>query len=41
MLADALLVRQNRWVTFARRLVRDLRESRKSRPAPALACGLV
>ena len=31
LLADALLVRQNRWVTFARRLVRDLRESRKSR----------
>ena len=31
LLVDALLIRQNRWVTFARRLVRDLRESRKSR----------
>ncbi|MCU1370790.1 MAG: hypothetical protein JWO77_1984 [Ilumatobacteraceae bacterium] len=31
LLAGALLIRQNRWVTFARRLVRDLRESRKSR----------
>lgn len=31
LLADALLIRQNRWVTFARRLVRDLREGRKSR----------
>lgn len=31
LLADALLIRQNRWVTFARRLVRDLRENRKSR----------
>ena len=31
LLADALLIRQGRWVTFARRLVRDLRESRKSR----------
>lgn len=31
LLADALLIRQDRWVTFARRLVRDLRESRKSR----------
>jgi uridine kinase len=31
LLADALLIRQNRWVTFARRLVRDLREDRKSR----------
>lgn len=31
LLADALFIRQNRWVTFARRLVRDLRENRKSR----------
>jgi uridine kinase len=31
LLADALLIRQNRWVTFGRRLVRDLRENRKSR----------
>jgi len=31
LLADALLIRQDRWVTFARRLIRDLRESRKSR----------
>jgi uridine kinase len=31
LLADALLIRQGRWVTFARRLVRDLRENRKSR----------
>ncbi|WP_421119693.1 uridine kinase [Aquihabitans daechungensis] len=31
LLVDALLIRQNRWITFARRLVRDLRESRKSR----------
>ena len=31
LLADALLIRQNRWVTFGRRLVRDLREARKSR----------
>lgn len=30
LLADALLIRQNRWVTFARRLVRDLQENRKS-----------
>lgn len=30
LLADALLIRQNRWVTFARRLVRDLREARKA-----------
>lgn len=30
LLADALLIRQSRWVTFARRLVRDLREGRKS-----------
>lgn len=30
LLADALLVHQNRWVTFARRLVRDLREGRKA-----------
>lgn len=29
LLADALLVHQRRWVTFARRLVRDLREGRK------------
>lgn len=31
LLVDALLIRQNRWVTFARRLIRDLRENRKSR----------
>lgn len=31
LLADALLIRQNRWLTFARRLARDLRENRKSR----------
>lgn len=31
LLADALLIRQDRWVTFGRRLVRDLREARKSR----------
>ena len=31
LLADALLIRQNRWVTFGRRLIRDLRENRKSR----------
>lgn len=30
LLADALLVRQGRWTTFARRLVRDLREGRKA-----------
>ena len=30
LLADVLLVRQGRWVTFARRLLRDLREHRKS-----------
>ena len=30
LLADALLVHQGRWVTFLRRLVRDLREGRKS-----------
>ena len=30
LLADALLLRQNRWLTFARRLLRDLRENRKS-----------
>ncbi|MCU1496619.1 MAG: Uridine kinaselike protein [Acidimicrobiales bacterium] len=30
LLADALLVRQARWLTFARRLVRDLREGRKA-----------
>jgi uridine kinase len=29
LLADALLIRQNRWGTFARRLARDLREGRK------------
>lgn len=29
LLADALLIRQNRWVTFVRRLGRDLRERRK------------
>lgn len=31
LLADALLIHDGRWVTFARRLVRDLREGRKSR----------
>lgn len=31
LLADALLIRQNRWVTFGRRLLRDMREDRKSR----------
>lgn len=31
LLADALLIRQNRWVTFGRRLIRDMRENRKSR----------
>lgn len=30
LLADALLVDENRWLTFLRRLVRDLREGRKS-----------
>ncbi|MBA3281391.1 MAG: ATP-binding protein [Acidimicrobiia bacterium] len=30
LLADALLIRQNRWITFARRLVRDLRDGRKA-----------
>lgn len=30
LLADALLIRQNRWVTFVRRLVRDVREGRKA-----------
>lgn len=29
LLADALLVHQNRWITFVRRLARDLREGRK------------
>jgi uridine kinase len=29
LLADALLLRQGRWVTFLRRLTRDLREGRK------------
>ncbi|HEX2577754.1 MAG TPA: hypothetical protein VHK88_15485 [Aquihabitans sp.] len=29
LLADALLIREGRWTTFARRLVRDLREARK------------
>ncbi len=29
LLADALLIRQNRWGTFARRLARDLSEGRK------------
>ena len=32
LLADALLIRQNRWLTFARRLVRDIREGRKEVP---------
>lgn len=31
LLADALLIRENRWLTFARRLLRDLHEHRKSR----------
>jgi uridine kinase len=31
LLADAVLVHQNRWVTFARRLLRDMREGRKGR----------
>lgn len=30
LLADALFIRQNRWVTFGRRLARDLREGRKA-----------
>lgn len=30
LLADALLIHQNRWVTFGRRLLRDLREGRKA-----------
>lgn len=30
LLADAVLVRQNRWVTFGRRLLRDVREGRKA-----------
>ncbi len=30
LLADALFIRQNRWVTFGRRLARDVGESRKS-----------
>jgi uridine kinase len=30
LLADALLISQNRWITFARRLWRDLREGRKA-----------
>lgn len=29
LLADALLIQENRWITFVRRLVRDLREGRK------------
>lgn len=29
LLADALLIVENRWLTFVRRLVRDLREARK------------
>lgn len=31
LLADALLIHQNRWVTFARRFWRDVREGRKGR----------
>lgn len=31
LLADALLIRQSRWVTFLRRLARDLQDGRKSR----------
>lgn len=31
LLADALLIRQNRWITFARRLGRDLADGRKNR----------
>lgn len=38
LLADALLVRQGRWVTFGRRLLRDLREHRK-RPAQLVRSG--
>lgn len=30
LLADALFIRQDRWVTFGRRLARDVREGRKS-----------
>lgn len=30
LLADALLIHEGRWTTFARRLVRDLREGRKA-----------
>ncbi len=29
LLADALLIRENRWLTFVRRLLRDLHEDRK------------
>lgn len=31
LLADALLIAPNRWLTFARRLARDVREARKQR----------
>ncbi len=30
LLADALLIHENRWITFGRRLVRDLRDGRKA-----------
>lgn len=30
LLADALLIGENRWITFVRRLARDLREGRKA-----------
>jgi len=40
LLADAVCLRHNRWLTFARRLVRDLREHRKP-PAMLLRRGVM